>query len=111
MGGERVYPSRGVATICNVGRNKMMELLRNRKVLDCNNLPRNKHEHAGWFKVDLGEYGMMTTYWTEMGLYETHGLIDEAILLGEISRKTQQNIHVPKLTEKKFDLDFLLDND
>lgn len=83
---ERLYPSRGVATLCGVGRNTMMRYLRKLHILNMHNIPTDKYRHDGWFKCRPGNFDAITTYWTHHGLMETKKVITDAFEKGDLKK-------------------------
>ena len=77
--GDSLYPSRAVQVMLNVGRNKMMQLLRDKKVLSKDNLP--MPEYTQYFEVRETEHNgftCKTTYWKPSGVDLTQQLCSEA---------------------------------
>ena len=66
--GINCFPSRGVASLLCVGRNKMLETLRAHGVLSRDNAPCQSYCGKGYFVVERGQHNTITTYYTSAGV-------------------------------------------
>jgi len=67
VNGEELYSSRGVSCKLKIGRNTMMQHLRDRGILKRDNFPVLGYEDC--FKVRRAlQFDKATTYWTEKGI-------------------------------------------
>jgi hypothetical protein len=64
--GTVIYPSRSVASKLHVGRNTMIKALRERKILDRDNLPVKPDRR--YYRAHVNDAGRMATYYTEEGV-------------------------------------------
>lgn len=66
--GKECWPSRGVATILEIGRNAMLKTLRAKGVLTRENSPCQAYCGKGYFVVERGQHNTSVTYYTPEGL-------------------------------------------
>jgi hypothetical protein len=65
--GKECWPSRGVATLINLGRNTMMRELRSKGVLGKDNTPTSAYSGHEYFVVERTDRGFVT-YYTSSGV-------------------------------------------
>lgn len=93
--GQDTWNSRGVAAICRVGRNSMLNYLREKQILrkieGCILPYSSEYITQGWFRINhTGRFNKRSTYWTEKGLDETRIIIEEAKMLGKLKTKVER---------------------
>jgi phage antirepressor YoqD-like protein len=67
INGKECWPSRGVATLLNIGRNSMLQELRSMGMLNKDNSPTLSYRSRGLFVIKQERFGPVT-YFTSAGI-------------------------------------------